>query len=194
MGFRHPEPRRYYRRNFAGLANIYVSPASSSYWYVFPPTPMSQKMNRAANCMMRGPEVAVGVPKALSPVTKGIKHCSTPAPQDAAFVETANCCVCTAVTLPRLRTLKASPLNSSLARSFLMRNARVSRVSSATVLGKVKVLRPIRLSIRTRLLVLNPLSHWPDAINFRFISARSLYFPFDRFPYAGTGRPEGCVN
>jgi hypothetical protein len=39
-------------------------------------------MNRAANCMMRGPEVAVGVPKALGPVTKGIKHCGTPSPQD----------------------------------------------------------------------------------------------------------------
>jgi hypothetical protein len=87
---------------------------------------------------MPGPELAVGVPKALSPVTKGIKHCGTPTPQNVAFVETANCCVRTAVTLPRLKTLKAPQLNSSLARSFLRGNARVSRVSSETVLGKGK--------------------------------------------------------
>ena len=92
--------------------------------------------------MIRGPELAVGVPKAVSPVTKGIKHCGTPTPQDATFVETANCWVRTEVTLPRLRTLKASQLNSSLARSFFSGNLRVSRISSETALGKIKVLRP----------------------------------------------------
>src|SRR5215467_3472110 len=92
--------------------------------------------------MMRGPEVAVGVPKALSPVTKGVKHCGMLAPQSDAFVETANCCVRTAVTLPRLRTLNASQLKSSRPLSFFKGNLRVSRASSETVSGKVKVLRP----------------------------------------------------
>ena len=102
-----------------------------------------QNTNRAANCMMRGPEVTVGVPKALSPVDWGTRHCGTPAPQMAMFLETANCCVRTAVTLPRLRTLNASQLSSSFVRSFFNGTARVSRVSRETVLGKVNVLRPM---------------------------------------------------
>src|SRR5215472_6119895 len=79
--------------------------------------------------MMRGPEVAIGVPKAVSPELSGTRHCATPLPQAAAFVETANCCARTLATLPRLSRLKASQLISSLARSFFRGNTRVSRVS-----------------------------------------------------------------
>lgn len=102
----------------------------------------SQKTNLAASCKIRGPEVAVGVPKALSPVASGTKHCETPVPQSATFRENANCCVRTAVMLGRLKTLKPSQLNSSLARSPFKRTIRVSRRSSETALGNVKVLRP----------------------------------------------------
>jgi hypothetical protein len=38
--------------------------------------------------MMGGPEVAVGVPKAVSPELSGTRHCATPLPQVATFVET----------------------------------------------------------------------------------------------------------
>src|SRR6266496_3121357 len=101
-----------------------------------------QKTTLTDICMIRGLDVAVGVPKALRPTTWGTKHCGTPVPQSATLLETANCCARTPVTFTRLKTLNASQLNSSRSRPFFRGTVRVTRRSSETALGKVKVLRP----------------------------------------------------
>jgi hypothetical protein len=84
--------------------------------------------------MIRGPEVAVGTPKALTPVFCGTKHGAPAMPQMAGDTERAYCVVRVEVTLPWLNTLNASQMNWSLACS-VSRILRVTRGSNETVLG-----------------------------------------------------------
>lgn len=63
-------------------------------------------MNFAESCMMRGPAVAVGVPKADRPV-----FCGTSAQGTAGTPHTANCVVLAPVMLARFKMLNASHMN-----------------------------------------------------------------------------------
>jgi hypothetical protein len=78
--------------------------------------------------MIRGPEVAVGVPKADKPVFCGTRQGTPAMPQTPGAVERENCVVRTLVTLGWLNTLKASQINCSFTRS-LSDTLRVTRGS-----------------------------------------------------------------
>ena len=59
--------------------------------------------------MIRGPDVAVGVPKAVAPMFCGTRHGVAPIPQTVADVERENCGVRTPLMLAWLNSLNASP-------------------------------------------------------------------------------------
>jgi len=67
--------------------------------------------------MIRGPDVAVGVPKAVAPMSCGTRHGVLAIPQTAAEVERENCVVRTPLILAWLNTLNASQMNCKRTRS-----------------------------------------------------------------------------
>ncbi len=67
--------------------------------------------------MIRGPDVAVGVPKAVAPMSCGTRHGVPAIPQTAAEVERENCVVRTPLMFGWLNTLNASPMNCKRTRS-----------------------------------------------------------------------------
>ena len=85
--------------------------------------------------MIRGPDVPVGVPKAVAPMSCRTKHGIPAIPQAAAEVERENCVVRTPLMFARLSTLNASQMNCKRARSVNF-TLRVTRGSKETVVGR----------------------------------------------------------
>ncbi len=85
--------------------------------------------------MIRGPDVAVGVPKAAAPIFWGTRHGVPAIPQTAVEVERENCVVRTPLMLPWFNALNASPMNCKRTRSVNCK-LRVTRGSRETVVGK----------------------------------------------------------
>ena len=85
--------------------------------------------------MIRGPDVAVGVPKAVAPMFCGTRQGAPAIPQTAADVERENCVVRTPLMFALLSTLNASQINCKRARSVRC-TLRVTRGSKETVVGR----------------------------------------------------------
>jgi len=84
--------------------------------------------------MIRGPDVAVGVPKAVAPMFAEQGMCARN-PQTAVDVERENCVVRTPLMFARLSTLNASQMNwqaYALGDLHITRHARVQ----GTVVGR----------------------------------------------------------
>ena len=85
--------------------------------------------------MIRGPDVPVGVPKAVAPTFCGTRHGVPAIPQTVVDVERENCVVRTPLMFAWLSTLNASQMNRKRTRSVTC-TLRVTRGSKETVLGR----------------------------------------------------------